>query len=88
LIRGDENRFRRPITEEPQKKNVYDDDGKSLFKKSVVPRYRPFVEGDVIEEGDQFRFSEKDKWRNLTGPYGQGVDSSVFGSSDFRKLIK
>ena len=55
---------------------------------SNAPQYRPFNEGDVIEEGDQFKFSAKDNWRDLTGPYGHPVDSSICSNPEFRKLIK
>ncbi len=60
------------------------------FRRPITdPQYRPFVEGDVIEEGDEFRFNENDSWRVLTVPFPQQVvDQSIIDSGDFRKLIK
>ena len=77
--------MRRPITE-PQKKNIYDDEGNPIFKKSVVPRYRPFLEGEVIEEGDLVLNEAINDWAEVHEPIiGFKIVEDI---EYYRKLIK
>lgn len=53
------------------------------------PQYRPFKEGDVIEEGDQWRWNANSEWQNAGEIIiGDKVVGNIAGHDDWRKLIK
>ena len=64
-------------------------DAKSIRRPITEPQYRPFVEGDVIERGDQLRLDRYNDFSDIkTGPFPRKIDQSIIDSPDFRKLIK
>ena len=64
-------------------------DNQSIRRPITEPQYRPFVEGDVIERGDQLRLDRYNDFSDIkTGPFPRKIDQSIIDSPDFRKLIK